>query len=235
MLDTERRGLEHFNTTSRLHTEVLEDKYGEIHADVLRHDDVRVVHGATEPIREAHLCDVLNISQTWALTFLTYPPENDELYEIDQQIRAGGKIGQVFKGAGFIVRKNVLDVFVMPITEDIQRRFQQEERFAKARISEFYARRAAEQPLIYGRVLEAYCSDFRPPMVNSIDIDQVNPSTDIMGNYGISRLDIWDHLDRASEQNEWADRQEAYERARIESLPEVFAWRDKVTAYLRQK
>lgn len=52
--------MEHFNLVDKLHTDVLEDKYGPITARIIKH---------TSKIREAHLIDKKNISRTFAITF----------------------------------------------------------------------------------------------------------------------------------------------------------------------
>ena len=47
--------MEHFPLAERLHTDVLEEKYGQIKSKVIRHDF---------NIREAHLIDTNGISRT---------------------------------------------------------------------------------------------------------------------------------------------------------------------------
>jgi hypothetical protein len=227
--------MEHFPTKERLHSDVLEEKYGPIHSEVLRHDDVKEERDEGDlPMREAHLCDGNEVSRTYALTFLTYDKADDEFYEIDSEIRNGGMIGKAFREHEFVVKKNVIDVFTLPLTPELKEKFKTDIEYAKARFSEFYARRGNEEPKIYGRVLEVYTPDFREPIINEVDIAQVNPSTDIMAKNSITKEEIWDHLDRASEPDEWEDQKEAYESARTESLPEVFAWRKKVESYLNK-
>lgn len=225
--------IEHFPTKDRLHSDILEEKYGPIHSEVLRHDDTRAedIQG-TIPMREVHLCDKEGISRTYALTFLTYNKLNDELYEIDSKIRSGGMIGKVFREYGFAIRKNVIDVFTISLTPELKERFKTDENYAKARVSEFFARRGDEEPLVYGLVLEVYTPDFRKPIINEVDIAQINPSTDVMERHSITKEDIWNRLDRASETDEWEDRKGEYEQARTESLPEIFAWRERIKAHL---
>jgi hypothetical protein len=78
---------EHFPIVNRLHTDVLQDKYGTIIADVLRHDNVMETKKGTERIREARLVDKDNVLRTYALTFLTYDKNNKEIVTIDDEIR----------------------------------------------------------------------------------------------------------------------------------------------------
>ena len=51
--------MEHFPIIKKLHTDILEEKYGKIHSEVLRHDDF---------MRESLLLDEDNIARTYALT-----------------------------------------------------------------------------------------------------------------------------------------------------------------------
>lgn len=228
--------VEHFPTADKLHTDVLEERYGPIHAESERHDDVRSFEPSeTEqyPIREAHLRDEQGISRTYALTFLTYDPDNEELYKIDSEIRSGGAIGKTFRDHGYQIRKNVIDVFTLQLTPKLKQEFNvQDDDYAKARISEFYARKEHDEPTIYGRVLEVYTPDFRGPVINEIDTAQVNPSTDILKRYGVSKDQIWERLADASRTDEWDDMKDRYQKAKEESLPEVFEWRKRINSYL---
>ena len=54
--------MEHFPLVDRLHTDVLEERYGPISSRVLVHND---------KIRRAHLIDQKGISRTYAITFLS--------------------------------------------------------------------------------------------------------------------------------------------------------------------
>lgn len=224
---------QHFPTINRLHTDALTEKYGEIHAEVIRHDDTRAEHDPEFiPLREANLCDSEGISRTYALTFLTYDPENDEIYAIDQELKAGGMIGATFKKHGYEVRKNVLDVFTVTVTPELQSYFRLDAPEAKGRLAEFYARRGDDEPKIYGNVLEIYTPDFRPATINAVDIVQVNPATDVLKRHAIGKEDIWNHLEQASELDEWADRESDYDAAKRESLPAVMAWRKRIETHL---
>lgn len=79
---------QHFPTSNKLHTDVLEERYGPIIANVLRHDDIKNIERGKERIREARLIDKENVLRTYALTFLTYDKNNKEISEIDQEIRS---------------------------------------------------------------------------------------------------------------------------------------------------
>jgi hypothetical protein len=97
--------MEHFPVKDRLHTDVLKDKYGPIHAVVLRHDNVREVKRGGDRIREVKLVDETGVLRTYALTFLTYDKSNQEISTIDDEIRLGGLIGQTFRNHNYVVKK----------------------------------------------------------------------------------------------------------------------------------
>lgn len=177
---------------------MLEQKYGPIHAIVLRHDD---------EIREALLADAEGVSRTHALTFLSYDKNNEEICNIDKVIREGGLIGKTFRDHGYTIKKNVIKVFIMELTPELQKEFQTDEAGAKARITEFYAKKEGQDPLIYGTVLEIYSPDFKDPKdgINEVDLAQVNPTTEALKEVGVPVEDIWSRLDRAAEPDEWAD------------------------------
>lgn len=228
---------EHFPVKEKLHTDILEQKYGPIHAVVLRHDNVREMKRGAERIREARLVDENNVLRTYALTFLTYDKSNKELADIDDEIRQGGLIGKTFREHGYTVKKNVIDVFIIPIPEWMQKDFQADAEKAKARLTEFYAKKGDSVPVIYGTVLEIYSPDFKDPEdgVNDVDRAQVNPLTDTLQGVGVPADEIWERLDRASETNEWDDLKDRYEQAEKLSQPVVQSLHEKISKYLDAK
>jgi hypothetical protein len=212
--------MEHFPTINRLHTDVLEDKYGEIHPEVVRHDD---------SVREAYLVDAVGISRTYALSF--FPPElPDEAKVIDAEIRAGGSIGKTFKGHGYEIRKNVLAVFVLDLPEKICHKFRSDNTKAKARLSEFYARKGENEPFIYALVLEVYHPDFRDPRINSDDIAQVTAPTIFLEEARMSKNDIWVRLTS----NDWSSVEATVRRAREASITLVESLKKKAMEYMAQ-
>jgi hypothetical protein len=225
---------EHFPVKDKLHTDILEQKYGPIHADVLRHDNVRETKKGAERIREARLVDEKNILRTYALTFLTYDKENEEIAKIDDEIRQGGLIGKTFREHGHEIKKNVIDVFITPIPDWMRDDFKVTTNEAKARLTEFYAKKTDATPTIYGTVLEIYSPDFKNPAdgINEVDINQVNPLTGALQGVGVPIDEIWEHLDRASESNEWDDLKGRYEQARQLSQPVIESLHEKITKYL---
>jgi chorismate-pyruvate lyase len=180
---------EHFNLTKKLHTDVLEQKYGPIQSVVLQHDMF---------LREVFLCDKSNTGRTYALSFFEQDLFDPEIASIDSAIKNGGLIGKTFRDHGFEVRKNVTDVFIVDLPKYIQDKFADGSEKAKARLSEFYAKKENGQPIIYATVMEVYSPDFRPAEINNIDNDQIHPTTIILEHAGFSRQEIWNHLDEGS-------------------------------------
>lgn len=228
---------EHFPVKEKLHTDILEQKYGPIHAVVLRHDNVRETKRGAERIREARLVDEKDVLRTYALTFLTYDKGNKELADIDDEIRQGGLIGKTFREHGYTVKKNVIDVFIMPIPSWMRNDFKVDEEEAKARLTEFYAKKEEATPVIYGTVLEIYSPDFKDPKdgVNDVDIAQVNPLTGALQGVGVPTDEIWGRLDRAAETNEWDDLKDRYEQAQNLSQPVVQSLHEKISKYLENR
>ena len=228
---------EHFPIKDKLHTDVMEEKYGPIHAVVLRHDNVRETKPGAERIREARLVDNQNILRTYALTFLTYDKKNKDIAKIDNEIRQGGLIGQTFREHGYEIKKNVIDVFVLPVPTSMQADFKTKSTKAKARLTEFYAKKGDDTPTIYGTVLEIYSPDFKDPKdgVNEVDINQINPLTGALQGVGVPIDEIWERLDRAAENNEWDDLKERYEQAQSLSQPIVQSLHRKINEYLEKK
>jgi hypothetical protein len=228
---------EHFPIINRLHTDVLQDKYWPIVADVLRHDNVLEIQTGSERIREARLVDKENILRTYALTFLTYDKNNKEIVAIDEQIRWWWLIWDTFRKHWYTIKKNVIDVFIMDIPEWMKVDFKVEWNQAKSRLTEFYAKSAVTNPVIYWIVLEIYSPDFKNPEdgINEIDFNQINPSTGTLQDSWIPTDEIRERLDRAAEINEWNDVKERYEQAKKLSKSVVASLHKKITKYFSNK
>jgi len=226
-----------FPVKEKLHTDILEQKYGPIHAVVLRHDNVKEMKRGAERIREARLVDEKDILRTYALTFLIYDKRNEEIANIDDEIRQGGLIGQTFRRHGYTINKNVIDVFIMPIPSWMKNDFQTEADEAEARLTEFYTKKEGVVPVIYGIVLEIDSPDFKDPAngINNVDVTQVNPLTGALQGVGVPADEIWERLDRAAETNEWDDLKARYEQAQKLSQPVVESLHEKIKKYLEMK
>lgn len=213
--------MEHFNLVERLHTDVLEDKYGQISAKVLKHNRI---------LREAHLIDARGISRTYALTFLNSKEFTNEIKKINNKIKRGYPIGKCFKEKKYSIRKNVIDVYKIKIPKWLQKDFDTKEHYAKARLSEFYARKERHAPLIYGTVIEIYSPDFRKASINSTDLKQINPLTREFEKIGISKERVWE---RIGKDNNWEDVKEKYKIAKTVSKEDVQKIKKQISAYLK--
>jgi hypothetical protein len=155
---------EHYYLGEKLHTEVLEEKYGKISLQLL-HDDNKV--------REVLLTDKLDIARTYALTIRSNAWRNNkEIVSVNDVIKAGEPIGKAFKTRGFTILKNVLAVYPVGLPEWLRHAFMVEDHFAKTRITEFLVSKSGKT-FQYGFVAEVYSPDFRKPVINIQDEAQV--------------------------------------------------------------
>jgi hypothetical protein len=178
---------ESYNLRNRLHTEVLKEKYGKVNTHVLRDDD---------HIRDVLLMDEHLIARTYALTIKNKQwQHNDEIYEVNKAIQNGEGIGEAFKSRGFVIQKNVLDVYVIKLAEWLRLAFETNNKTAKARIAEFIVKKGN---LIYnyGTITEVYAPDFRTPQVNETDKAQINIPSSVFKSFGFSKEEIWTFLEK---------------------------------------
>ncbi len=215
--------MEHFNINKKLHTDVLEAKYGPISSEILRHDSF---------MRESFLSDKDGVARTYALTIFEFDKNNEEMKGIDEKIKNGGLIGKVFKDYGFEVRKNVTGVFLIENPEWLKDKFKEEGEGSKARLSEFYAKKEVGEPLIYGTVLEVYSPDFRPADINEVDMSQVHPTTAVLEQAGYSKSEIYNFL---AEGSDFDKEDERHKRA--EAFMKLFPdpTKQKFINYIRSK
>lgn len=212
--------MEQFNLTKKLHTDVLEEKYGPIHSEVLLHNN---------EVREVHMLDENNISRTYAVTFFTFDRNNKDIFEIDNEIKNGGLIGKIFREHGYEVRKNVVSVFITELSDSLKQKMKTTNKEAKVRLSEFYAKKEGEAPFIYGVVSEIYSPDFRPASINKNDILQDNPLTESMEEVGITKDEIWERLGK---DNNFSDLKEKFDKAKTLAVEKEDLLKDKVETYL---
>ena len=216
--------MEHFPLENRLHTDVLEDKYGPVHANVLLHND---------DVRETHLLDKQDVSRTYALTLLSFDKNNTELLEINKKIKEGGSIGKTFRQYGYEVRKNVIDVFVLNLPRWLQKSFQGKKTRAKARISEFYFFKEGTQPDIYGSVLEVYSPDFRDANINNVDREQIRPISKVLYEIGFSPEQVWASL--INQKTTSSSNKKIYKKALEGSKHLVEEIREKMLGYINHE
>ena len=207
--------MQHFPLTEKLHTDILEEKYGEIHAKVLKHNS---------KIRESLLVDSKNIARTYALTFFE-DWKSKEVEQINEEIKNGEAIGKAFRKKGYTIRKNVLDVFIIKLPIWLKKDFNTKDNSAKARLSEFYAKKKGENPIIYGIVTEVYTPDFRKPIINDVDKLQIGAVTECLEDSGFSKEEIYR---RIGDDNNYEDIQEKYNRAKEKSKIIISKLRDKI-------
>lgn len=141
--------------------------------------------------RIADIVDASGISRTHAITLFPDWCDHQELSEIDSDIQKGGLIGKTFRDHGYTIRKHVAGVYIVALPAWLKERFQTTASYAKARTSEFYARKEDEEPKIYGYVTEIYTPDFRPADINDVDQAQISATTDALEALGVDRDIIW--------------------------------------------
>ena len=174
--------METYNLRTKLHIEVLRERYGNIDVHVLRYDDQK---------REVLLMDEHRIARTYALTLKKDDwKQNKEIAAVNDAIKKGMGIGIAFKKAGFEIQKNVLDVYITKLPARLQQAFRTKSKTAKTRITEFIVRK---DNLIYnyGTVIEIYSPDFRKPRITEADKSQINIPVSALRFLGFSKEEIW--------------------------------------------
>lgn len=214
--------IEHFPLAGRLHTDVLEEKYGPVHPEFVRHNN---------NVREVHIVDQTGISRTYAITFFSFDRSNPELTAIDNEIKHGGLIGKTFRDHGYEIRKNVIAVFLTDLPEKLREKMETTEPKAKVRLSEFYAKKEGSEPIVYGVVSEIYSPDFRPAEINDVDRAQDNPTSKAFEEAGISKETVWEKL---GNNNTWADEREKFDLAKKLAQGEEAKLREKLETYIAE-
>lgn len=213
----------HFPLKRMLHTDILEQKYGPVSARVLRHDS---------RVRESHLVDPQGVSRTYALTFFPHEKRSSDIAAIDSEIRSGKPIGKTFREHGFEIRKNVIHVFILRLPDWLRKAFDRKEGFAKARLSEFLARKEKGQAIVYGTVLEVYSPDFRPPTINAVDMQQVNAPVEMLEKQGVSIDDVWKRIGTG---NNWRNAEQKLEAAKAKSTPTIQKFERRIKQFVSAK
>lgn len=154
-----------YHLSQKLHTEMLEEKYGKISLQLLHDDD---------ELREILLTDQQDIARTYAMTIRCNAwRKNREISAVHEAIRAGEPIGQAFKTRAYDIQKRALAVYTVRIPEWLRNAFMVEEIFGKTRITEFLVTKAGVT-FQYGYVAEVYSPDFRKPSISLQDMEQVS-------------------------------------------------------------
>lgn len=134
-----------------------------------------------------------------------------EIRELDTAIKAEEATGKAFRGRGYAIRKNVIDVSVRELAVWLRKDFHTRERFAKVRLSEFFAKKHPSKIIISGAVVEIYSPGFRTRVLNATDVAQINSATKVLRAIRVPRSTVWDRL---GNENDWSAIQERYVAAR---------------------
>ncbi len=207
------------STIDGLLSDALRERYGPISARVLRHD-------ARE--REAHLVDRRGVTRIFSVTFLSRPLP-PSIRAVNARIRDGGLIGDSFRDAGFAIKKNLLDVTLLPIPAWLRSDFGVKERHAWSRIFEFHVRKGTSAPRHYATLCEIFTPDFKPPIVTPEDVARVGASLRELVLRGLSEDAAWNRVGRYDGPR---DIQGRFAEARIATLRTVFRIRDRVAEIL---
>jgi hypothetical protein len=210
--------MEPFPLADRLYVDILEQRYGPVHAEIRRH---------TRKLRETLLVDSKDVPRTYALCFLSDPMPADAR-KVDADIRRGELLGRAFLRHGLEVRKNVIDVTVVELPPWLGRAFGSGPH-AMFRSAEFYAKKEGAGPILYATVTEIYSPDIKRPLLAEIDVAQMSAPTEDLERAGFGREEIWDRIGR---QNFWSDVRDRHDAARIAALPALFALRKRIAAHL---
>ncbi len=222
-----------FEAEDKLHTDILKQKYGPIHAIVLRHDSSEKIKNDEDRIRETRLVDEKGIMRTYALAFIDYDIRNNEVVKIDNEIRRGGLIGQTFRKYSYVTKRNMIDIFTVYLPSWAQKEFKVDTKEAKARLVELYVRKDDTEPISYGIVLEILSPDFEDPYRdNSTENDNINPPITALQKAGIPTDEIWSSLGEIKKNNRQGDLRDKYEKARRLSRPLLKSLYSKIANYL---
>jgi hypothetical protein len=216
----QKKTMEHFKLINKLHTDILEEKYWPIHAKIHIHNDTH---------RIVDLCDEQDISRTRAITIFFKDSRNEEIKRIDEIIKAWSAIGKTFREFGYEVRKNVISVYVIQLSEELKKVFDTQDNTAKIRLSEFYAKSPASEPIIYWIVAEIYSPDFRSGAVNQVDFSQINPLTRLVEQYWGTKQDLRDILGR---ENDWSHTTLPRHKITNESQYDIISYQTLIHKYL---
>lgn len=176
-----------YSLSGTLHTDVLEEIYGDTTVHVMQDDDT---------IREVLLLDELQIARTYAITFKNDTWRNNkEIREINETIKKGKAIGKAFTAAGYNIQKNVLDVFLVMIPSWLQFAFDTRLQSAKARMTEFVVKKN-DVITNYAIITELYAPDFRKPEISVQDKAQIKIPIGVLAEPGLSNEEIWGTLQK---------------------------------------
>lgn len=166
----------------RMHSDTVKEKYGATTQNILYQDKL---------VRQTMMMDEHNIARTYAaITLNTDWQDNREMREVDEAIRRGESISEAFCSRGFMLRKNILDVYASSLTARLRRSFSTTAIFAKACNAEFIVKKG-RRVYNYAVMVEIYSPDLYAAMVTDEDIRQVNFSFYTLRAAGFSSEEVW--------------------------------------------
>lgn len=116
---------------------------------------------------------------------------DEEMQLIDRAIGNGGSFHESFVRMGYGIRKNVLDVYVVSLTEVLRRSFNTQQIFAKAQNAEYLVRKG-DIIYCYGIVKQIYSPEIWPAGITEQDKESVNFSFHTLQASGFTRSEIWE-------------------------------------------
>jgi hypothetical protein len=122
-------------------------------------------------------------------------PLSDGILEAERAIQHGELFENAFRSRGFIVRKNILDVYTVPLRSWLRKEFATTENFAKARNTEFIIKRG-ELIRNYAMITEVYSPCLYKAEVTEHDNLQVNFAFATLQAAGFSKPEIWQLMDQ---------------------------------------
>lgn len=145
--------------------------------------------------------EVLQIDQRGIATLYTTimknneNPPSDGIAEVERAIQQGEAVESAFRSRGFIIRKNILDVYVVSLRSWLRKEFATVECFAKARNTELIIKRG-ELIRNYAMITEIYSPDLYKAEVTEHDNTQVNFAFGTLQAAGFSKQEIWQLMDQ---------------------------------------
>ena len=117
----------------------------------------------------------------------------------------------------------------MPIW--LKQDFDTKENYAKARLSEFYAKKRNYEPIIYGVVIEIYSPDFRSAKINNVDKSQISTLTECLEKQGFTKQEIWR---RIGDDNNYENFKLRYNKAKKESKKRINKIKEEIKNLLKR-
>jgi hypothetical protein len=122
-------------------------------------------------------------------------PPSDGIAEVERAIQQGEGVESAFRNRGFIIRKNVLDVYVVSLRSWLRKEFATVECLAKARNTELIIKRG-EMIRNYAMITEVYSPELYKAEVTEHDNTQVNFAFGTLQAAGFSKQEIWQLMDQ---------------------------------------